>query len=107
MATAAVDREFDDEGTLVVEQHFAIVPEWDAAEAASGRPADETGDQVDELARLEAVLAEADGDRVRVQRLAREQLAVAGEPVTRVAVARLACRLLDGDAAPTEGEGAA
>ncbi|WP_143447391.1 hypothetical protein [Kineosporia sp. R_H_3] len=47
-----------------------------------------------ELAALEARLAEADGDRVRLQRLAREQLREERHPVTRLAVARRACALL-------------
>jgi len=44
---------------------------------------------------LETRLADADGARVWAQQQAREQLATRGEPVTRLAVARLACTLLD------------
>jgi hypothetical protein len=68
-------------------------PWWDEAETCS-RARLPTAAEAGELAWLEALLAEADGVRVRVQRLAREQLSAAGEPVTRLAVARLACRIL-------------
>jgi hypothetical protein len=44
---------------------------------------------------LEARLAEADGHRVRLQRLAREQLTAEGVVLTRLGVARRACALLD------------
>lgn len=48
----------------------------------------------EELVRLEQVLAESDGARVVVQRTARAELAAEGVSVTRLAVARRACRLL-------------
>jgi len=68
-------------------------PWWEVP--ASGRPEDAADDSAsDELALLEARLAEADGDRVRLQRLAREQLRQERHPVTRLAVARRACALL-------------
>jgi hypothetical protein len=78
-------------------------PWWDDAEAAS-RTEPALAADADELARLEARLAEADGVRIRVQRLAREQLSTSGEPVTRLAVARTACRLSSAEAS---GEGVA
>jgi hypothetical protein len=69
-------------------------PWWDAAEGpASARSV--TREDAVELAELEARLAEADGARVWVQRLARERLAAAGDPLTRLSVARLACWLLE------------
>jgi len=66
-------------------------PWWEVAEQSTV-PA---GDDV-ELAALEARLAEADGARVVVQRQARQQLVAEGQTVTRLAVARRACELLDG-----------
>jgi hypothetical protein len=44
---------------------------------------------------LEGRLAEVDCHRVRVQRLAREQLTSEGAVLTRLGVARRACALLD------------
>jgi len=85
----------------------APVPWWDDGDAATRAADGPTNDHAEELSQLEAVLAEVDGDRVRVQRLAREQLDAAGEPVTRLAVARLACRLPADDAGRNFGEGAA
>jgi hypothetical protein len=73
-------------------------PWWDEAETA-GRAQLATDEEAGELVRLEALLAEADGGRVRVQRLAREQLSAVGEPVTRLAVARVACRILRAEGA--------
>ncbi|MBI4939657.1 MAG: hypothetical protein HY830_02785 [Actinobacteria bacterium] len=68
-------------------------PWWELP--ATGRPSDAENDAAsNELALLEARLAEADGDRVRLQRLAREQLRAERHPVTRLAVARRACSLL-------------
>jgi hypothetical protein len=68
-------------------------PWWELP--ATGRPSDaENAAASNELALLEARLAEADGDRVRLQRLAREQLREERHPVTRLAVARRACSLL-------------
>jgi hypothetical protein len=68
-------------------------PWWDVAEVVV-RP--EPDGVVEELAGLEAKLVEADGRRVWAQRRARQELAARGEPVTRLSVARLACRFLDG-----------
>ena len=65
-------------------------PWWEAAEQSTVSIADV------ELAALEARLAEADGARVVVQRNARQQLVAEGQTVTRLAVARRACELLDG-----------
>jgi len=66
-------------------------PWWDHAE----RPGlTRTRQEQDELDGLEATLADAD-DRATLQLQARQQLAAAGEPVTRLAVARRACRLLE------------
>jgi len=64
-------------------------PWWEAAEQSTVSIADV------ELAALEARLAEADGARVVVQRNARQQLVAEGLTVTRLAVARKACELLD------------
>jgi len=68
-------------------------PWWEAAERRQS-PADCASSR-EELAHLEARLAEADGHRVRVQRLAREQLTAEGADLTRLGVARRACALLD------------
>ncbi len=66
-------------------------PWWDHAE----RPGlTRTRQEQDELDDLEASLAEAD-DRALLQRQAREQLTTEHEPVTRLTVARRACRLLE------------
>jgi len=51
--------------------------------------------EVAEQDALETRLGDADGARVWAQQQAREQLTSRGEPVTRLAVARLACQLLD------------
>ena len=65
-------------------------PWWESAETpATTAPADP------ELTALEARLAEADGARVALQRQARRELTAAGQTVTRLAVARRACALLD------------
>ena len=50
----------------------------------------------EELERLEALLADADGRRPALQRRAREQLMRHGVPLTRLTVARQAVRLLGG-----------
>jgi hypothetical protein len=68
-------------------------PWWEAAEIARRRSGGDARQAV-ELAELEALLAETGGRRVGAQRRARQQLAEAGEPVTGLAVARLAVRLL-------------
>jgi len=66
-------------------------PWWDHAE----RPGlTRTRQEQDELDGLEATLADAD-DRAALQRTAREQLTAEHEPVTRLTVARRACRLLE------------
>jgi len=66
-------------------------PWWDHAE----RPGlTRTRQEQDELDGLEATLADAD-DRATLQLQARQQLAAEGEPVTRLTVARRACRLLE------------
>ncbi|HEX2804744.1 MAG TPA: hypothetical protein VHN80_01070 [Kineosporiaceae bacterium] len=67
-------------------------PWWDAAERA-GTAAAGRGD-ADELLELESRLAETDGKRVWAQRRARQDLAAAGEPITRLSVARGACGYL-------------
>jgi hypothetical protein len=68
-------------------------PWWQVAER---RPSPAGNDSSSaELANLEGRLAEADGHRVRVQRLAREQLTAEGAVLTRLGVARRACALLD------------
>jgi len=66
-------------------------PWWDHAE----RPGlTRTQQEQDELDGLEATLADAD-DRAALQRTARQQLTAEHEPVTRLTVARRACRLLE------------
>jgi len=66
-------------------------PWWDHAE----RPGlTRTRQEQDELDGLEATLADAN-NRAALQRLAREQLTAEHEPVTRLTVARRACRLLE------------
>jgi len=66
-------------------------PWWDHAE----RPGlTRTRQEQDELDGLEATLADAD-DRAALQRTARQQLTAEHEPVTRLTVARRACRLLE------------
>ncbi len=67
-------------------------PWWELTTAPQAGVAGEFA--TDELAALEARLAEVDGDRVRLQRLAREQLRQERRPVTRLTVARRACALL-------------
>ena len=68
-------------------------PWWDTAETGQ-QPADRAALAAEQQA-LEARLAEADGSRVWAQQHARADLTGRGEPVTRLAVARLACQLLD------------
>jgi len=66
-------------------------PWWDHAQ----RPGlTRTRQEQDELDGLEATLADAD-DRALLQRTAREQLTAEHQPVTRLAVARRAARLLE------------
>ena len=65
-------------------------PWWEVAEPSTVSTSDDV-----ELAALEARLAEADGARVVVQRNARQHLVAEGLTVTRLAVARKACELLD------------
>jgi hypothetical protein len=67
-------------------------PWWDAVEPS--RPVLSSAD-VPELVDLEARLLEADGRRVWAQQRARDDLAERGEPLTRLAVARRACELLE------------
>ncbi len=69
-------------------------PWWDTAETGQMPSADRTAHLVEQQ-NLEARLAEADGSRVWAQQQARAQLTACGETVTRLAVARLACQLLD------------
>ncbi len=69
-------------------------PWWDTAETGQQQPAERTA-HIAEQQSLEARLAEADGSRVWAQQQARAQLTARGETVTRLAVARLACQLLD------------
>jgi len=66
-------------------------PWWDHAQQPG---LTRTRQEQDELDGLEATLADAD-DRAALQRLAREQLTAEHEPVTRLTVARRACRLLE------------
>jgi hypothetical protein len=70
-------------------------PWWD-------RPVTDTSADGGELAELEARLAELDGQRLVLQRQAREQLTAEGLPVTRATVTRRACDILDRQPA-TEG----
>ena len=72
-------------------------PWWDRPPRVTGTNAAEGRD---ELERLEALLADADGRRPALQRRAREQLHRAGVPLTRVAVARHAVHLLGAADAP-------
>ncbi len=66
-------------------------PWWDHAE----RPGlTRTRQEQDELDGLEATLADAD-DRAALQRTARQQLTAEYQPLTRLTVARRACRLLE------------
>lgn len=67
-------------------------PWWDDA-AASGLAATAPGEG-DDVAVLEAVLAETGGLRVALQRRARDELTTEGLPVTRATVARRAIHLL-------------
>lgn len=62
-------------------------PWWD-------RPATKPSDD-DDLSGLEARLAELDGQRLVLQRLARDELTAEGLPVTRATVTRRACDILD------------
>ncbi len=77
-------------------------PWWDVPTAPSGSIA-ATDDDPGELAELEAVLAELDGQRVVLQRRARAQLAAEGIPLTRRAVARRAVNLV-GAGPPPDGD---
>jgi hypothetical protein len=91
-AVRALLRVAADPATRVPGRLVCDGPWWDVpARTAASSAAD---DEAAELAELEARLAEADGRRVWVQRRARQELAARGEPVTRLSVARLACRLL-------------
>lgn len=65
-------------------------PWWDVAQPVEHVGREPAGDVAD----LEAILAEADGRRVVVQRQARAQLAAEGLPLTRASVARRAVDLL-------------
>ncbi len=67
-------------------------PWWDTTEAR--RPL-LTSSEVAELSQLEVRLRESDGRRVWAQQRARADLADRGELLTRLAVARRACQLLD------------
>jgi len=67
-------------------------PWWDRADT---RPGALAPDEVAELDQLEVRLREADGRRVWLQQRARADLTERGEPLTRLGVARRACRLLD------------
>jgi len=66
-------------------------PWWDHAQQPG---LTRTRQEQAELDGLEATLADAD-DRAHLQHQARQQLAAAGEPVTRLTVARRAARLLE------------
>jgi len=68
-------------------------PWWEATERACSPV--HSASVSEELEGLEARLAEADGHRVRVHRLAREQLTAEGAVLTRLGVARRACALLE------------
>jgi hypothetical protein len=73
-------------------------PWWDAAETATA-----TREQLDvtkELRELDAWLAETGGSRVSAQRRARAYLTSTGQPVTALAVARLASQYLGRPAGP-------
>jgi hypothetical protein len=63
-------------------------PWWEAAER--GQSPVHSAPSIEELEGLEARLADADGHRVRMQRLAREQLTAEGAIRTRLGVARAA-----------------
>jgi hypothetical protein len=63
-------------------------PWWD-------RPVTDASSATSELAELEARLAELDGQRLLLQRQARDELAAEGLPVTRATVTRRACDILD------------
>ncbi len=65
-------------------------PWWDGA-----TPAIAGAENRDELGRLERQLAEQDGRRLWLQQQARADLTAQGWPLTRLAVARRACELLD------------
>jgi hypothetical protein len=67
-------------------------PWWD--DVSSVGPAARYDDR-GELDRLEARLLEADGRRVWAQQHARADLAARGEPLSRLNVARRACKVLD------------
>jgi hypothetical protein len=88
VAVRALLRVAADPATRAPGRLICAGPWWDVP----ARPA-ASADQ-EELAELEARLAEADGRRVWLQRRARQELAARGEAVTRLSVAREACRLL-------------
>jgi len=76
-------------------------PWWDHAQ----RPGlTRTRQEQDELDGLEATLADAD-DRATLQRTARQQLTADSEPVTRLTVARRACRLLEQHTSRSSADG--
>ncbi len=72
-------------------------PWWD-------RPVTDASSATSELAELEARLAEQDGQRLLLQRQAREALAGEGLPVTRATVTRRACDILDRQTATVGAE---
>jgi hypothetical protein len=77
-------------------------PWWDAAETAAA-----VGERLqarDELRELGAWLAETGGSRVSAQRRARAHLTSAGQPVTALAVARLASRYLGRPTGPVTAD---
>jgi hypothetical protein len=92
VAVRALLRVAADPATRVPGRLVCDGPWWDAVAAPALTPSSQ--EEQAELAELEARLAEADGLRVWGQRRARQELAARGEPVTRLAVARLACRFL-------------
>ena len=68
-------------------------PWWD-------RPNTDPSSDTSQLAELEARLAELDGQRLTLQRQARQELTAEGLPVTRATVTRRACDILDRQTAP-------
>lgn len=69
-------------------------PWWELADRAQAGNGTDPADAA-ELERLEACLVEVDGRRVALQRRARAELDAEGQPLSRLAVARRACELLD------------
>lgn len=65
-------------------------PWWDTAAFGTGQAMD-----ANELAQMEARLAETDGLRPAIQAQARAELTAEGMPVIRTTVARRACAILD------------